>query len=373
MVWLPPMNQQHGFAPATATTLAIVVIASLAGGVALLLGGAAASTGAANSAGAGAGTVLNVEAIPQHARHLASWVVRAGSICPTVTPPLIAAQIEQESGWDPDAVAHNPSERGGDAMGIAQFQQATWNTWGEDADGDGAAGPFDPEDAIWAQGKFMCANVEWAKRQIDLGALEGDPVDLALAAYFCGRGCVASAGAVPAGGLAGDYPDQVRARISAFSQSAAVPAGEWTLPLPAGSYELTSGFGMRWGRLHAGVDFAAPAGTPIHAAGDGVVLDAGCTSPRCDVPGSPDMPGCGLRVNINHGGGVVTRYCHAVALDVTAGQQVAAGHVIGWVGSTGHSSGPHLHFEVHQGDAPPATNDTATDPVPFFQAAGLEP
>jgi murein DD-endopeptidase MepM/ murein hydrolase activator NlpD len=82
------------------------------------------------------------------------------------------------------------------------------------------------------------------------------------------------------------------------------------------------------------------------------------------------MPGCGLRVNINHGAGVVTRYCHAVALAVSAGAQVVAGQVIGWVGSTGHSSGPHLHFETHRG-APPATNESAVDPVGFLQAAGV--
>jgi murein DD-endopeptidase MepM/ murein hydrolase activator NlpD len=80
----------------------------------------------------------------------------------------------------------------------------------------------------------------------------------------------------------------------------------------------------------------------------------------------------GWRVNINHGGGILTRYCHAIALNVAAGQQVTAGQIIGWVGSTGNSSGPHLHFELHRG-APPATNETATDPIPYLQAAGLDP
>jgi murein DD-endopeptidase MepM/ murein hydrolase activator NlpD len=366
------MNQQQGSAAATVAAVAVAALGLTAGAALLLLGGAAATIGATSHTAAGSGTVLNVEAIPEHARHLASWVIRGGSICPEITPPLVAAQIEQESGWNPDAVAYNPPERGGDAMGIAQFQQATWNHWGRDADGDGVDSPFDPEDAIVVQGTLMCANLEWAGRQVDIGLLEGDPVDLALAAYFCGRGCVTAAGGVPAGGLAGGYPDQVRTRVAAYSLAAAVPAGQWTVPLPAGSYELSSGFGMRWGRLHAGIDLAAPTGTPIRAAADGVVLDAGCSSPRCDIPGSPDMPGCGLRVNVNHGGGVVTRYCHAVALNVTAGQAVTAGQVIGWVGSTGNSSGPHLHFEVHR-DAPPATNDTATDPIPFLQAAGLDP
>jgi murein DD-endopeptidase MepM/ murein hydrolase activator NlpD len=365
------MSQQQTNPATTLALLATGAVALVTVGALILLGGIAVTTTSA-TVPAGAGAVLNVEAIPAHARHLATWVIRAGSICPQITPPLIAAQLEQESNWNPDAVAHNPPQRGGDAMGIAQFQAATWAQWGADADNDGTDSPFDPEDAIWAQGRLMCDLVTWAQRQLATGALQGDPVDLALAAYFCGRGCVLDAGGVPAGGLAADYPAAVRDRVAAYSLTTVPPAGEWTLPLPAGSYELTSGFGPRWGRLHAGIDLAAPTGTPIHAAAAGVVLDAGCTSPRCDVPGSPDMPGCGLRVNINHGGGILTRYCHAVALTVVAGQQVTAGQTIGWVGSTGHSSGPHLHFELHQG-APPATNDTATDPIPFFQAAGLSP
>jgi murein DD-endopeptidase MepM/ murein hydrolase activator NlpD len=364
------MSQQQT-TPATMLALATAVFAVIVGGVLILLGGIA-GTMSGTVAAAAPGGVLNVQAIPPHARHLATWVIRAGSICPEITPPLVAAQIEQESNWNPASLAHNPPERGGDAIGIAQFQAGTWATWGEDANGNGTNSPWDPEDAIWAQGALMCDLVAWANRLLDAGAVDGDPVDLALAAYFCGRGCVRASGGVPAGGLAADYPAQVRARVPPYSLAPVVPAGRWTLPLPPGSYQLTSGFGARWGRLHAGVDFAAPSGTPIHAAADGVVLDAGCTSPRCDIPGSTQMPGCGWRVNISHGGGILTRYCHALALNVAAGQQVTAGQTIGWVGSTGNSSGTHLHFELHW-DAPPATNETATDPIPYLQSAGLDP
>lgn len=346
----------------------VAVVASIA---MVLLGGVAGAGGAVVAGAAANSTALNVEAIPEHARHLAWTVVRAGSICPQITPPLIAAQIEQESNWNPDAVAHNPASRGGDAMGIAQFQQATWDTWGEDGNDNGTASPWEPEDAIWSQGKLMCAHVAWAERQLAAGTVTGDPVDLALGAYFCGRGCILDNGGLPAGGIAADYPSQVRDRVPKYSLAAVAPTGEWVLPVPPGSYVFTSGFGMRWGRLHAGIDLAAPTGTPIYAAADGVVLDAGCTSPRCDIPGSLQMPGCGFRVNINHGGGIVTRYCHAVDLNVAPGQQVAAGQVIGWVGSTGHSTGPHLHFETHRG-APPATNESAVDAASFLRAAGVQ-
>ena len=78
--------------------------------------------------------------------------------------------------------------------------------------------------------------------------------------------------------------------------------------------------------------------------------------------------GCGWYVDIDHVGGIVTRYCHQLVQPyVHVGQHVAAGQVIGVVGSSGHSSGPHLHFEVHLGDHTPAT---AVDPIAFMAAAG---
>lgn len=366
------MTEQQTSPAAAIWSMAMVGLAAISTIVLVLLGGVSGGVGTVTRAGlAGNAGTLNVEAIPEHARHLAWTVVRAGSICPEVTPPLIAAQIEQESNWNADAVAHNPASRGGDAMGIAQFQQATWDEWGQDGNGNGVASPWEPEDAILSQGTLMCAHVQWANQQLAAGRLTGDPVDLALAAYFCGRGCVSDAGGVPSAGLAAAYPGEVRDRVPKYTLAGIVPTGEWVLPLAPGSYQFTSGFGPRWGRLHAGIDLAAPTGTPIYAAAAGVVLDAGCTSPRCDIPGSPQMSGCGWRVNLSHGDGIVTRYCHAVALAVSAGEQVAAGQVIGWVGSTGNSTGSHLHFETHRG-APPATNDTAVDPVPFLQAAGVQ-
>jgi murein DD-endopeptidase MepM/ murein hydrolase activator NlpD len=109
----------------------------------------------------------------------------------------------------------------------------------------------------------------------------------------------------------------------------------WVNPLPGAV--VTSCFGMRWGRLHAGVDMAAPTGTEIHAAGAGVVVAAG-------VEG-----GYGNAVLIDHGDGYLTHYGHMSAITVIVGQRVAAGQQIGNEGSTGHSTGPHLHFEVHQG------------------------
>jgi murein DD-endopeptidase MepM/ murein hydrolase activator NlpD len=97
---------------------------------------------------------------------------------------------------------------------------------------------------------------------------------------------------------------------------------------------VTSGFGPRWGRLHAGVDFAAPIGTPVYAASDGTVTAAGPAS------------GYGQWFKIAHPGGVSTVYRHVSRWTVTVGQGVAVGQLIACSGNEGRSSGPHLHFET---------------------------
>lgn len=117
---------------------------------------------------------------------------------------------------------------------------------------------------------------------------------------------------------------------------------------------VASGFGMRidpvYGtpKMHKGVDFTAPQGTPIYATGNGVVTTAGFGE-----------GGYGNHVVINHGYGYETLYGHMVRVKVRDGQRVRRGELIGWVGSTGKSTGPHCHYEVH-------VNDTEIDPVYFF-------
>jgi murein DD-endopeptidase MepM/ murein hydrolase activator NlpD len=153
-------------------------------------------------------------------------------------------------------------------------------------------------------------------------------------------------------------------------------SGGWVVPVPAGRYTLTSGYGPRWGTFHYGLDFAAPAGTPILAATAGTVVGAACTSPFCDRPGvvsATGMPltqGCGWRVQIQTIGDVATTYCHAQTLTVHTGQTVRAGEVIGFVGSTGNSTGNHLHFQVHV-HAPPISNATTVDPAAYLRALGI--
>ncbi len=106
---------------------------------------------------------------------------------------------------------------------------------------------------------------------------------------------------------------------------------------------ITSAMGMRYHpilgrkRFHAGVDLAVPAGTPIHATADGEVVRAG------------EAGGYGLLVILHHPSGYETRYAHMARIAVTPGRKLRRGDVVGYVGSTGLSTGPHLHYEVRRG------------------------
>jgi len=111
------------------------------------------------------------------------------------------------------------------------------------------------------------------------------------------------------------------------------------MPVTSG-FRFTSGFGMRWGRMHNGTDFAAPIGTPINAPADGVVTFAGWSS------------GYGRLIKIQHAFGIETRYAHLSRMRVEVGQRVSRGTRIGDIGNSGRSTGPHLHYEIRVGGRP---------------------
>ena len=121
---------------------------------------------------------------------------------------------------------------------------------------------------------------------------------------------------------------------SAVASPPPASGGQCRWPLAG---RVTSEFGYRWGRLHAGIDIAAPSGTPIGAAIAGTVIYAGWQS------------GYGNVVIISHGGGLSTLYGHQSRLGSSVGQVVGQGQIIGYVGTTGHSTGPHVHFETRYG------------------------
>ena len=116
---------------------------------------------------------------------------------------------------------------------------------------------------------------------------------------------------------------------------------------------FTSGYGPRWGTLHAGIDIANAVGTPILAVMDGVVVDSGPAS------------GYGNWIRIQHEDGTISLYGHMETLDVAVGQTVTAGQKIAGMGNRGFSTGSHLHFEIHPG------GHGAVDPVPWFAERGV--
>lgn len=141
----------------------------------------------------------------------------------------------------------------------------------------------------------------------------------------------------------------------AIAFSSPIPQRAVSVPsrMPLEGAQLTSGFGMRTHpvlggrRAHAGIDLAAPTGTPVYATADGVVSRADWYSSY------------GLYISVEHGASMQTRYAHLSRLAVAAGDNVKKGDLIGYVGSTGRSTGPHLHYEVR-------VDGLAVNPIPYM-------
>ncbi len=147
--------------------------------------------------------------------------------------------------------------------------------------------------------------------------------------------------------------EQLEQEILAAQRRVATPASIGSGRRPASGFilpvngPLTSGFGLRWGRLHAGIDVGVPFGTPIRAAASGTVVYSGW------------LGGYGNLVVVDHGNGLSTAYAHQQQIYATVGQRVGQGATLGEVGSTGNSTGPHLHFEVR-------INGSAVDPLGYL-------
>jgi murein DD-endopeptidase MepM/ murein hydrolase activator NlpD len=154
-------------------------------------------------------------------------------------------------------------------------------------------------------------------------------------------------------GSVAEIQAEIAAQLGA-SSSSPLPAG----PIRYGSGQLiwpvdgpvVSGFGMRWGQMHEGIDIAVPAGTPIRAADAGTVVL---------LQSEAESGGYGNFTCLDHGGGLQTCYAHQSSFAVSAGQSVSQGDVIGYSGCTGHCFGDHLHFEVRVGGVP-------TDPLGYL-------
>jgi murein DD-endopeptidase MepM/ murein hydrolase activator NlpD len=175
------------------------------------------------------------------------------------------------------------------------------------------------------------------------------------------------------------WEDDATALVAAISGGVAgcapVGPGGWIMPVDG---PIVSGFRTPNRPGHDGIDIAAPRGTLIRAAASGTVTLVRCNASidgapyPCDRDGSPTIRGCGWYTEITHPGNLITRYCHQLHRPpVSVGQYIEAGQAIGIVGTSGHSSGPHLHFETHTGT--PATEVNAVDPAAFLRSVGVTP
>jgi murein DD-endopeptidase MepM/ murein hydrolase activator NlpD len=155
--------------------------------------------------------------------------------------------------------------------------------------------------------------------------------------------------------IAADLRAQIAQEIAEATGGVALPAGPMQSPSAAGFIwpvegTVTSGFGYRWGRMHEGIDISVPEGTPIRAAADGTVILE---------QSEYESGGYGNYTCVDHGGGLSTCYAHQSSFAASVGARVSQGDVIGYSGNTGHSTGPHLHFEVRINGAP-------TDPLGYL-------
>ncbi|WP_327106882.1 C40 family peptidase [Nonomuraea glycinis] len=162
------------------------------------------------SPGSGPAVSLRPGSVPAAYR---AWISRAGRLCPKVSPPLIAAQLEAESDWRPTA----RSSVG--ARGMAQFMPATWASYGRDADGDGVASPDDPEDAIMAMARYDCTLARTTAR------VPGDSTAHMLAAYNAGPEAVLRHQGIPQYPETQDYVRRVLARVAHFTDTSLAEIG----------------------------------------------------------------------------------------------------------------------------------------------------
>ena len=139
----------------------------------------------------GGGTTSAAQGLTGVPSEYVDVLLRAGAICADVSPSILAAQVAQESTWDPNAT----SPVG--AQGIAQFMPGTWAAHGLDGDGDGKADVLNPIDAIWSQGTYMCDLASTVTAWLDQGKVSGSVLDLTLAAYNAGLGNVETYHGIP--------------------------------------------------------------------------------------------------------------------------------------------------------------------------------
>jgi cell wall-associated NlpC family hydrolase len=203
--------------------LALVLLFAAVGGSPVVVGG---------------GGAVNTGEIPAA---YVPWVLAAGSLCAAITPAVIAAQDQVESGWNPRIVSSAGAE------GIAQFLPGTFTSWGRDDDGTGHVSPFNPADEIMAQGRYDCSLAALSSRLLASGEASGSVVDLALACYNAGPGQVEAAHGVPADAAA--YVQEIDS-LAATKYAAGLGvdvAGSSAGMVAVGAAETALGTPYQWG------------------------------------------------------------------------------------------------------------------------------
>lgn len=153
-------------------------------------------------------------------------------------------------------------------------------------------------------------------------------------------------------GLAQTSLPSAGASALAAADAARLASHRWVLPIKGATF--TSGFGWRWGRMHEGNDFACPVGTPVAAMSSGTVITTGWEN------------GYGNMIAIRYWDGTVSLFAHLSQVTTTVGAAVTSGQIVALSGNTGHSTGPHLHLEIHPGGGP------AINPAPWLHDHGLQ-
>ena len=193
------------------------------------------------------------------------------------------------------------------------------------------------------------------RQQLLAAMLAGDEIDPAVLRRIASSSVVGVGGPLePVGGGDATFKQLFKSwkKLDSISSAAiAVPSDK-----PVKTAAFTSGYGVRSdpfrgaAAMHAGIDLAGPSGTPIYATADGVISEAGWNN-----------GGYGRLIKIDHGRGIETRYAHLSTIGVSAGQRVARGQLIGRMGSTGRSTGSHLHYEVR-------IDGRSVNPIPFMKS-----
>ncbi|WP_228982147.1 peptidoglycan DD-metalloendopeptidase family protein [Streptomyces sp. DH12] len=300
----------------------------------------------------------------------AGLIEKAAADCDQgLSPGILAAQIQAESNFRPDATSYEYKRDASGvtvrtplAKGISQFIDSTWASQGIDGNGDGIKNVRDPEDAIPSQGRMMCNLVKKAKRYPHY---KGSPIELALSGYNAGWGWVDYYKGVPperfAKGQTHHYVRSIMANASKLTMPDAdggkLSSAGWTLPVNGVLGTPYRQKGSAWSSgYHTGIDFPVPTGTEIRAAGPGVVHSAGWAGAY------------GNEVVIKHDDGKYSQYAHMAGTPlVKAGQKVEGGQQIGVSGESGNTFGPHLHFEVRTG--PGYGSDIS--PIAYLRTRGV--